>query len=80
MIVKPSQWGNSIGIRLPKEIARKAGISTDTELDIDIISEGRVVLQRVQKQPTLADLVAGITPQNRHDEVSFGSAVGRESL
>ncbi len=28
----------------------------------------------------LDELVAGITPQNRHAEISFGKPVGREEL
>jgi len=28
----------------------------------------------------LATLVAGITPANRHDEVSFGPAAGKEAF
>jgi len=35
---------------------------------------------RLRKKVTLAQLVAGITPENRHAEVDTGPAVGREAL
>jgi antitoxin component of MazEF toxin-antitoxin module len=35
---------------------------------------------RLRKKPTLAQMLAAITPENIHAEVDFGPAVGKESL
>jgi len=43
-------------------------------------AEGSVQLSRVGKVPTLAQLVAQITPENRYSELSAGPEVGKESV
>lgn len=44
-------------------------------------SRGRIVIEPSEKMDfKLEDLVAGVTPANRHDEVSFGGPVGNEAL
>ena len=54
------------------------------ELDetVDVREEsGRVVIEPAQrKEYDLAELVKRITPNNLHDEVDFGRAVGKEAL
>lgn len=42
--------------------------------------KSRAEAQRESKAPSLEDLVAAITPENRHDEISTGAPVGRESI
>jgi antitoxin component of MazEF toxin-antitoxin module len=37
-------------------------------------------LHRVGELPTLAQLVAQITPENRYTEISLGPEVGREAV
>jgi antitoxin MazE len=80
MIAKTAQWGNSIGVRIPKDLAKKAGISVDSTVEIDD-SDGGIIIKPVGKREyTLKELVRGITPQNRHSEVDFGRPVGKELL
>jgi len=43
-------------------------------------SEGHIELRRSQKIPTLEELVAQITPENRYEEVSTGPARGKERI
>jgi antitoxin MazE len=44
-------------------------------------TKGRIVIEPADKLDLkLADLVAGITRANVHDEVDFGGPVGKESL
>ena len=35
MIAKTAQWGNSIGVSIPRDLAKKAGISVDSTVEID---------------------------------------------
>ncbi|HLH02528.1 MAG TPA: hypothetical protein VKX25_07150, partial [Bryobacteraceae bacterium] len=43
------------------------------------IGQGQVIVVRVARsQPTLNDLVGGITPGNRHGELDWGKSKGRE--
>lgn len=81
MITRPSRWGNSIGVRIPKDMASLTGISTETDISLDVTAEGDgIIIRRLKKTMSLADLVAGITPQNRHAEIDFGQATGKERI
>jgi len=39
-----------------------------------------VQMHRIGEIPTLAELVAQITPENRYAEVSVGPEIGREAV
>ncbi|MCS7464304.1 AbrB/MazE/SpoVT family DNA-binding domain-containing protein [Paenibacillus doosanensis] len=70
------KWGNSLGIRIPKSLAMKAGIEEGTEVDLDI-EEGHIVIK--PKSTTLDELLSQITPDNIHTEISTGEPQGREA-
>ncbi|MBI2043161.1 AbrB/MazE/SpoVT family DNA-binding domain-containing protein [Candidatus Pacearchaeota archaeon] len=36
IITKPKQWGNSLGIILPKEMVRRESITKETEITVEI--------------------------------------------
>ncbi len=74
------RWGNSLAVRLPKGIIEKARLAEGEHLNIDVTGDGRVSIGKAEPEPTLEQLVARITPRNRHGEIPAGSAVGREIL
>ncbi|OGW55402.1 MAG: hypothetical protein A2Y81_08265 [Nitrospirae bacterium RBG_13_43_8] len=78
MIAKTAQWGNSIGVRIPRDLAKKAGIGVDSTVEIDEADDGIIIKPMGKKEYSLKELVRGITPQNRHSEVDFGRPVGKE--
>lgn len=80
MIAKTAQWGNSIGVRIPKDIAKKAGISVNSTVEIGESDEGIIIKPTGDREYSLKELVRKITPQNRHNEVDFGQPVGKELL
>ncbi|TAN40990.1 MAG: AbrB/MazE/SpoVT family DNA-binding domain-containing protein [Nitrospirae bacterium] len=80
MIAKTAQWGNSIGVRIPRSLARKAGIDVDSTVEIDEADEGVIIKPVRKKEYSLKELVKGITPQNRQGEVDFGRPVGKELI
>ena len=80
MIAKTAQWGNSIGVRIPRDLAKRAGISVNSTVEIDEADDGIVIKPVGKKEYSLKELVKGITRQNRHDEVDFGRPAGREIL
>lgn len=79
-MVKTAQWGNSIGVRIPKALAKRAGISMGTTVEIDEAGDGIVIKPVRKKEYSLKELVKGITRQNRHGEVDFRRPVGKEIL
>lgn len=74
------KWGNSMAVRVPKDIAEKAGIKIKDAIEIEVV-DGNIVLTPKQcREYRLDELVKGITRQNLHDELDFGEPVGHERL
>lgn len=71
------KWGNSLAVRLPKVVAAEARLKEGDAIVIEA-SEGRIELRRAEKVPTLRQLVAQITPENRYEETEWGPDRGKE--
>jgi antitoxin MazE len=71
------KWGNSLAVRIPKPVVKKAKLKEGDSLEIEA-AEGRVELRRATRIPTLAQLVSQITPENRYAEIPVGAEVGKE--
>lgn len=80
MIVKTAQWGNSIGVRIPRALAKKKGIEIDSTVEIDETEDGVSIKAVGKMEYSLKELVKGITRQNRHSEADFGRPVGKELI
>ena len=77
--VVAQKWGNSLGIRIPKEAAERVGIHQGSRIDLRVGKEGLITLAPRKKEYTLEELVSQITPDNRHEEMEWGIE-GRELL
>ena len=73
------KWGNSLAVRIPKTVAEAAGVREGDPIVIEA-NEGHIKVRRKQRIPTLKELVAQITPENRYDEIPSGPARGKESV
>jgi antitoxin MazE len=69
-----TKWGNSLGIRIPANLAKELGVKEGNTLDLKI--ENNALVIRPAK-PTLDEMLATITPDQLHGEVGFGRPVGR---
>jgi antitoxin MazE len=76
-VAKIVKWGNSLAVRIPKPVAEEAGVRESDPIVIEA-TEGQINLRRKQRVPTLRELVAQITQQNRYDEVPAGPERGKE--
>ena len=74
-----SKWGNSLAVRIPLAIAKQASLGEGDCVKLALDREGRIVLRRAHRKYELADLVARITPKNRHRETDWGRPEGEES-
>jgi antitoxin MazE len=72
-----SRWGNSLAIRLPKSAAERSDLHEGDAVELDIDERGRLVISAARERLSLEELIAGITPHNRHEE-SFPDTIGRE--
>lgn len=75
MKIHVRKWGNSIGIRIPKVFAKKIGINSGSEVEIDV-SDNKIVVFKTQKK--LDKLLDKITPHNIHGEINSGEPKGKE--
>jgi antitoxin MazE len=74
------KWGNSASVRIPASVMEAANVSLDQAVDVRE-ERGRIVIEPVRTpQFDLDQLVAAITPGNRHDETDAGRPVGKEIL
>ena len=77
MTTKLQKWGNSLGVRLPKEVLKKARLKEGKNLSIKNIGDS-IIITSSKKEETFDSLVSKITPENRYDELDWGPAVGNE--
>ena len=72
------KWGNSLGVRLPKQLAEKQSLKAGTKVLVTETKTG-VSIEVVKNQTrTLAQMIKSITPANLHKEVDWGAPVGKE--
>ncbi len=71
------KWGNSLAVRIPKPLAEAAGVREGDAILIEA-KGGAINLRPRQQAPTLRELVAQITPENRYDETGLGRDRGKE--
>jgi antitoxin MazE len=73
-----AKWGNSLALRIPKELAESAKLREGDPVTLSVAQEGRVVVSAARRKYRLKHLVSRITAKNRHDETDWGIPVGRE--
>lgn len=74
-----AKWGNSLAVRVPKVIADQAKLTEGDRVEMSITEEGAILLRPARRKYSLEQLVAGITPENRHEETDWGGPVGKEA-
>jgi len=71
------KWGNSLGIRIPKAMAEEAGLTERTQVRCELVGD-EIVIRKQRPRYTLAELVEGMSPDNAHAELDWGSPAGEE--
>jgi antitoxin MazE len=73
-----AKWGNSLGLRLPKSVAREAQLDEGDTVDLSV-KDGAIVVRPARPTYSIETLVSKMTPRNRHKETDWGTPpVGRE--
>ena len=78
IVTQIAKWGNSLGLRLPKSVALEAKVGKGDTVDVSV-KNGVIVVRPNRPTYSLKQLVAKITPRNRHDESDWGTPVGHEA-
>ena len=72
-----TRWGNSLAVRLPKEVLSEALFSENDKVEL-IADKTGIKIQKAEKIETLADLFKGYTGDYQYQESDTGAPVGNE--
>ena len=84
--VSVGKWGNSLAMRLGKDIERSVGLASGDRLDVEFSTDGDTTVLRLRKTKpvhryTLDELLAGCDSGKRPDDAWAGlTPTGRETL
>jgi antitoxin MazE len=73
-----SKWGNSLAVRIPRDVAKEARIAEGDRVTLDLATDGSIVVRSARRKYDLQQLVSKITKKNRHAAVDWGPPVGKE--
>jgi antitoxin MazE len=74
------KWGDSLGVRIPRGLAEEVGLGAGTEVTLTTKDVELGLSPAMPSRLRLADLLAGITPENIHASMDTGDAVGTEAF
>jgi antitoxin MazE len=77
MRVRIRKWGNGLGIRLPKMMIARLGLTEGAMVNLSI-RNGDIVLATPPIRYALAGLLIGITPESMRNAFDWRSDIGRE--
>lgn len=76
-VSKVSAWGNSQGVRIPKEILDEAAIKTGNDVMISVV-DGKIVIENLSRKKNIRELFEGYNGEIPKGEVDWGKPVGNE--
>jgi antitoxin MazE len=79
MRARIQKWGNTLALRIPEPFAAESNLHEDSPVEVSVRSGKLVVVAIEEPQLSLEELVAQITPENRHAEIETGPAVCNEA-
>jgi antitoxin MazE len=79
MKMRIQKWGNSLALRIPKSFAAEAHLEQGMVVEVSLLDGKLLVTPLRPPAVTLEALLQGITPENLHNEVDTGSALGNEA-
>ena len=78
METRVQKWGNSLAVRLSKNVVRESNIREVSYVSIDV-DEGKIILEvKGTKRYSLRKLLARVKRTNIHKEFESGPPVGKE--
>ena len=71
------KWGNSLALRLPRQLTQEAGLSEGSSINI-VEDHGRIIITPKPRTYKLEELLQEVRDDNRHDDYGSGKPQGRE--
>lgn len=72
------KWGNSLGVRLPKQVVKKLALQEGTRVEVREEKKAVIISPASQAKISLKERLKLITPENSHEEIDWGSPQGKE--
>jgi antitoxin MazE len=73
-----AKWGNSLALRLPRNLAADAHLHEGTRVELRLEGEALIV-RPARPRYRLQDLLSQLKPRNTHQEVDWGEPRGEEA-
>ena len=80
MLTKIQKWGNSQGIRFPKDVLRKANIDIGDDVDV-FVEKGEIIVKpnkATRGKYDLKKLLSKMPADYRAEEIDWGEPRGKE--
>lgn len=74
------KWGNSLALRIPSSVAKDINLRQGSSVEVAVEGGKMIVKPTKKRKLSLAELLKGVTKENRHTELSWGAPLGREIL
>lgn len=72
------KWGNSLAVRVPKELANKLAFREGSRVEIRKEKKTIIIQATPKTHKSIKELIAMIRPENIHEEMDWGKPVGKE--
>jgi antitoxin MazE len=73
------RWGNSLAVRLPKDLAQTLALDEGSDITLEIVEDGLLMKSTKSHRHDLETLLNGVTRQTIHNETDWGEVVGKEA-
>jgi len=78
MVGTIAKWGNSLAVRIPQHLAKEINLGEGSQVQFVLI-DGKLTIEPItRRRYSLEELIEAITPENLHNEIDSGVAVGNE--
>jgi antitoxin MazE len=80
MVTKVQKWGNSQGMRVPKDILEKAHIKVGNYVEITV-ADSKIIIRpakKIRKKYDLKTLLSKLPKNHKQKELDWGEPVGKE--
>ncbi len=73
-----TRWGNSLGLRIPKDLAGRFRLTEGARVELE--AQGDHIVISMPARYELSEMLAGLTPAAMSDAFDWGEDFGREAV
>jgi antitoxin MazE len=74
---KIQKWGNSLGVRLPKNIVEQKALREGLSISV-VLKNDQIVIEPAEEDVSLQLLLSEVSPDNLHEETEWSDVRGNE--